>query len=86
MKSVQQSVTTSGLIADDHSLTVTIPTNFPPGRVKVTLTLEADADEYMPLGKLTELGVFGAWAHRSDLGDSVEFARGLRSEGWRRTG
>ena len=86
MEVVHHSVTTSGLIADDHSLTITVPTNLEPGPVKVTVVLETDAEEYMPLSKLEELGVVGAWAHRQDIGDSMEFARRLRSEGWLRTG
>ena len=71
---MHHSVSTSGVIAEDHSLTLTIPTDLPPGPVKVTVTVESEADEYMPAGMLEELGILGAWAHRVDIGDSVEFA------------
>ena len=86
MRSVHHSVTTSGHIADDHSLTVSVATDLPPGPVTVTLTFESEADEYMAAGMLEDLGVLGAWEHREDIGDSVEFAKRLRDEAWRRHG
>jgi hypothetical protein len=83
MRGVHRSVTTSGLIAGDHSLTVRVTTDLPPGPVTVTLTFEAEADEYMAAGMLEDLGILGAWEHRQDIGDSVEFAKGLREKAWR---
>lgn len=38
------------------------------------------------LGELRASGIIGGWKHRQDIGDSVEFARRLRTEAERRGG
>jgi hypothetical protein len=37
------------------------------------------------LGAFADSEFFGMWRARPDITDSIEFARELRSEGWKRT-
>ncbi|MHB8635586.1 MAG: hypothetical protein ACYC96_03835 [Fimbriimonadaceae bacterium] len=65
---MHHSVTTSGHIADDHSLTVTVPTDLPPGPVKVTLMFEPELQgKLSTIGDLLDSGILGLWVGRDDL-------------------
>ena len=57
-------------------------------RVKMTIRKEVSTKKRIPLtGKrLLESGLVGMWEDRTDIGDSVEFARKLREKAQRRWG
>lgn len=57
-------------------------------RVKMTIRKEVATKKRIPLtGKrLLESGLVGMWEDRTDIGDSVEFARKLRENAQRRPG
>ena len=57
-------------------------------RVKMTIRKEVATKKRTPLtGKrLLESGLVGIWEDRTDIGDSVEFARKLREKAQRRWG
>jgi len=57
-------------------------------RVKMTIRKEVATKKRIPLtGKrLLESGLVGIWEDRTDIGDSVEFARKLREKAQRRWG
>jgi hypothetical protein len=56
-----------------------------------TVNLRADipanpASNASTLGELANSEFFGMWRDRADIEDSFEFARDLRSHGWKRSG
>ena len=82
---MHQSVTTSGLVAEDHSLTITIPTDLPPGPVTVTLTVEPEtAPKLRTLGEHLDSGLLGEWAGRDDLPKTNEEFTEWRRRIWDR--
>ena len=60
-----------GTIADGK-LTVDLPADAPEGEVEVEIRSSST------LGDLLKTGAIGAWAHRTDIEDSVEFGREIR--------
>jgi len=57
----------------------------PPGRAEITLTVTPPEDDEGPtLGDLRDSEFFGMWANRTDITDSVDFARQLRRRAWDR--
>jgi hypothetical protein len=65
-----------GVITPDGHLQVELPSDLPPGPVEVEIRRSEVAG--MSLGELLESGLVGLWANRTDIKDSVEFARELR--------
>ena len=45
---------------------------------------EPDANRYPTIGELLSSGAFGGWADRTDITDSVAYARQLREKAQRR--
>jgi hypothetical protein len=71
-----------GEITSDGRLNVELPPDIPSGRVEIEI--RSSDIEGVSLGALLESGLVGLWANRTDISDSVEFARDLRRRASRR--
>jgi hypothetical protein len=61
--------------------------HLPPGPPVVDAEMESGAPQRAGqelVAELTANGMIGAWRERTDIGDSVEYARKLRERVWRR--
>lgn len=76
-------------IPEDHRLGVEVPAEIPAGPAEVVVTAlgPGEAGRVWTLGDLGS-GLVGLWSDRTDIEDSVEFARALRkaAEGRGRAG
>lgn len=73
-------------VAPDHEVHIKLPSDVPLGPVDIIVTVSSHIDEKPhTLGDLARSEFFGMWKDRKDIADSSEFARHLRSEGWRRS-
>lgn len=70
----------------DHKVQITLPDDVPVGPVElVIVVVSKGAAGGHTLRDLAGSEFFGMWRDRDDIGDSQEFARKLREEGWRRS-
>ena len=76
------SIILRGVVTEDGHLQVELPPDMPPGPVEVEIRQEEV--EGVTLGELLESGLVGLWADRTDIDDSVDFARDLRRRASRR--
>ena len=73
-------------ISPDRELRITLPADVPPGPAEILLVISSSAQTSAPtLGDLANSEFIGIWRDRSDIDDSVQFARTLRSDGWKRS-
>jgi len=73
-------------IAADRKLHITLPADVPPGPAEIVLVVSSSAASApSTLGKLLDSEFFGMWRDRADITDGFEFARDLRSQGWKRS-
>ena len=78
------SVTTE--ITPERELHITLPADTPLGPAEIVVVVAPHAAHTVPtFGDLLHSEFFGMWRDREDIGDSAEFARRLRVEGWSRT-
>jgi hypothetical protein len=69
-----------------RELTITLPSDIPIGPAEIVVVVASKASTPSPtLGDLKESEFFGILRDRSDIEDSAEFARRLRTEAWSRT-
>jgi hypothetical protein len=70
----------------DRQLKITVPKDVPPGPAEVVVVIvpEAAAEKGGTAGDLLRSPLFGLWKDRTDIGDSVEYARNLRARGEQR--
>ena len=82
-------VRTLNLTADipaNRELHITLPADFPQGLADIVLVVSPSKEQKAStLGDLLNSEFFGMWRDRTDIGDSVDFARDLRCEGWKRS-
>jgi hypothetical protein len=72
-------------IPPNRELRITLPSDVPAGPAEIVLVVtSSDRFSGRTLGDFKRSEFFGMWRDRSDIIDSVQFARGLRSEGWKR--
>ncbi len=75
-------------VARDGKIELEPGANLPDGAEVIVMFGEVRDDEddpvFMPLSRLDSL--IGIWADRTDIEDSVKFARELRERAWKRTG
>ena len=75
------------IIPPDHRLVVELPPELPAGPAEVVVHILDDAAEKGGTGdELLASGLFGIWKDRTDIDDSVEFARRIRQQAERRHG
>jgi len=73
-------------IPASRELHLTLPGDIPVGPAEIVLVVSSRAPtETSTLGDLAKSEFCGMWADRSDIRDSAEFARQLRTEGWKRS-
>ena len=81
-------VKTISLTADvppDREVRIVLPDDVPTGPAEIVVVVASRTlDAAHTLGELAQSEFFGMWRDRSDIGDSTEFARRLRNEGWSR--
>ncbi len=80
-----------GVITPEGRLEINLPAGLEPGPVeveirkpKVTVENQKLPIRGITLGEILESGLVGMWADRTDIQDSVEFARQLRRRASRR--
>jgi hypothetical protein len=67
-------------------LHITLPADVPQGPADIVLVVASTAgSEFLKAGDLLDSDLFGMWRDRSDILDSIDFARTLRIEGWKRS-
>lgn len=80
-----KTVTFKVVIPADRQLHIVVPEEIPPGEAEVVVTtMEATPVKGKTAGDLLRSPLFGLWKDRTDIGDSIEFARKLRAEAERR--
>ena len=73
------------VIPDNHRLLLDVPEDVPPGPAEVVVRpIEAAASMRGTGADLLASGLLGIWKDRTDIIDSVEFARELRQQAERR--
>jgi hypothetical protein len=77
-----KTITCKVLIPTDRQLKITVPEDVPPGPAEVVVVIvpEAVAEKGGTAGDLLRSSLFGLWKDRTDIGDSVEYARKLRAK------
>lgn len=73
-------------IPENHRLVVEVPPDIPAGPAEVVVTALAaeEPGRAWTLGDLLASGLVGMWSERTDISDSVKFARSLREAAERR--
>ena len=83
-------ITTLNLTAEvspEREVRITLPDNILPGLVDLVVVVEQRGRAVeRNLQDLLQSEFFGMWKDRSDIDDSVSFARQLRNEAWSRAG
>jgi hypothetical protein len=69
----------------DHQVRITLPNDVPIGPAEMVIVVASRVATEFTLGDLARSPFFGMWQNRTDISDSVEFARHLRAEAWSRT-
>lgn len=81
-----RTISVKAQVSARHEMCIPVPKDVPVGPVDVTLTLATEGEQSVhTLGELADSELFGAWKDRTDIKDSVEFARRLREEAWKRS-
>ena len=81
-----RSVNLNAEIPASRELHITLPADFPIGPAEMVLVVSSSAPAgSATLGDFLKSEFFGMWADRTDIGDSAQFARRLRTEGWKRS-
>ena len=82
-----KSATVKAIIPADHRLVVQVPPELPAGPAEVVVRiLDAAAEKGGTGNELLASGLFGICKDRTDIDDSVEFARRIRQQAERRHG
>jgi hypothetical protein len=82
-----KSATVKAIIPPDHRLVVEVPPELPAGPAEVVVRVAEPVARARGTGDdLLASGLFGIWKDRSDIDDSVEFARSIRQHAERRDG
>ena len=72
-------------VAPDHTVSIQLPTDVPVGPIELVVQIPVNGDaKIRTFGDLLRSPAFGIWANRTDIGDTLDFARRLRDESWRR--
>jgi hypothetical protein len=83
---VVRTVSLNADIPPDRELRITLPADVPIGPAEIVLVVSSPGSSAArTLGDFKDSEFFGMWRDRSDIVDSLQFARELRSEGWKRS-
>ena len=73
-------------IPDNRELHITLPADVPAGPADVVIVVSVHATPLAKtFGDFLDSEFVGIWKDRTDITDSVAFARHLREEAWRRS-
>ena len=77
-----RTITSKVVIPTDRQLHISIPEDIPPGPAEIVLVIvpEATSRRGLTAGELLRSPLFGIWKDRTDIRDSVEYARTLRAK------
>jgi len=77
-----KTLTCKVVIQSDRQLPIPVPEDVPPGPAEVVVVIvpETTPEKGVTAGDLLRSPLFGIWKERSDLGDSIEYARALRAK------
>jgi len=79
------SFTTEVEITTSRKIYITLPVDIPIGPAKLSVEISTQEDKQAKtLGDLLRSEFFGMWRARTDIDDSVTFARQLRENAWQR--
>jgi hypothetical protein len=72
-------------IPTNRELRITLPADVPTGSASIVIMVSpAGQPAASTFDDLLNSEFLGMWRDRTDIGDSLEFSRKLRSEGWKR--
>ena len=81
-----KTVTLNAEIPASRELRIRLPADVPTGSAEIVITVSPTGSRpHSTFGDLLDSGIFGIWRDRTDIEDSSEFARKLRSQGWDRS-
>jgi hypothetical protein len=84
---VIKTVNLNAEIPPNRELHITLPGDILLGPAEIVLVVSSRTPEGgSTLGDLASSEFLGMWAERTDIRDSAEFARELRSEAWKHSG
>ncbi|HET6382995.1 MAG TPA: hypothetical protein VFJ58_06350 [Armatimonadota bacterium] len=84
--SVTHTFSISTRIPDDRRVEILLPPDVPAGDAELVVVVVPKGARHGSTGQdLLHSEIFGMWADRTDISDSVEFAAELRGRAWRRT-
>jgi len=73
-------------IPPNRELRITLPADVPTGPAEIVVVVSSPTPSSgSTLGDLADSEFFGIWRDRRDIEDSLQFARTLRSDGWKRS-
>jgi hypothetical protein len=77
-----RTITSKVVIPTDRQLHISVPEDVPPGPAEIVLVIvpESTPGKGLTAGELLRSPLFGIWKGRTDIGDSVEYARILRAK------
>jgi len=77
-----KTVTYKVVIPADRRLSISVPEDVPTGPAEVVVIIAPGAppERGMTAGDLLRSPLFGIWKERTDIGDSIEYARELRAK------
>jgi hypothetical protein len=77
-----RTITSKVVIPTDRQLHISVPEDVPPGPAEIVLVIvpETTPQKGLTGGELLRSPLFGIWKDRTDIGDSVEYARKLRAK------
>jgi hypothetical protein len=81
-----RTINVSAEITSTRELLIRLPDDVPTGPAEMVLVVSTlEKPKPATLGDFVESEFFGMWQGRDDIDDSLEFARRLREEGWKRS-
>ncbi len=82
-----KTITYKLVIPTDRRLYISLPEDVPPGPAEVVVIVapETARERGMTAGDLLRSPLFGLWRERTDIGESIEYARELRAKAERRS-
>jgi hypothetical protein len=82
-----RTITSKVVIPEDHQLRLSVPEDVPPGPAEIVLVIvpEPTPGKGLTAAELLRSPLFGIWKDRTDMTDSVEYARKLRARAEQRS-
>ncbi len=71
-------------VPPNRELRITLPSDVPVGSAAIVVTVSSSEGAAATFGDLLDSEFFGMWRDRTEIADSMEYARKLRSESWNR--